>query len=66
MHQTYNNFMNFLYETVERRWGEQTNNEFPSLSFGRILTNFSLIILIRSAVTVNKFRENGSTNGGVI
>lgn len=66
MHQIYNNFVNSLYETVERRWDEQTNNEFPSLSFGCILTNFSLIILIRSAVTVNKFQENGSTNGGVI
>lgn len=66
MHQIYNNFVNSLYETVERRWDEQTNNEFPSLSFGRILANFSLIILIRSAVTVNKFQENGSTNGGVI
>ena len=66
MHQVYKNFVNSLDETVGRQWDEQTNNEFSSLSFKRIRTNFSLIILIHSAVRVNKFQENGSTNGEVI
>lgn len=66
MHWVYNNFVNSLDETVERHWEEQTNNEFSSLSLKRIRANFSLIILIHSAVRVNKFQENGSTNGGVI